>query len=246
MLCQHTRARPLCTPRNTSLYSHATSCAPVPRPLHAIDQGGDDSVQIAKPLVCGRYIAMSQILANREANRRYREKHRELVLARKKIARERPGEKEKQAARNKEWRQRNWFAQSEKKMVYRMKNGAKPRHGVRTPSEMLLRRLEHSVVKWGGVPYGNGGAKRRYIETGRKREENVRRNRAVKQATPLWADRKKILEIYRQAKAIGMTVDHVVPLNSKLVCGLHCEANLQILPMLENAAKAHRIWPGMP
>jgi len=40
-------------------------------------------------------------------------------------------------------------------------------------------------------------------------------------------------------------VDHIYPLQSKWMCGLHCEANLQILTESQNASKGNRWWPGM-
>ena len=70
-------------------------------------------------------------------------------------------------------------------------------------------------------------------------------------ATPSWANREAIEEIYRQALAIErekgerMHVDHIVPLQHPLVCGLHCEANLQILPGDENESKRNNWWPDM-
>lgn len=39
---------------------------------------------------------------------------------------------------------------------------------------------------------------------------------------------------------------HVVPLRHRLVCGLHCEANLRAVPASCNRAKSNRYWPGMP
>lgn len=41
-------------------------------------------------------------------------------------------------------------------------------------------------------------------------------------------------------------VDHIVPLNNKLVCGLHCEANMQVISSAENFAKNNFYWPDMP
>jgi hypothetical protein len=70
--------------------------------------------------------------------------------------------------------------------------------------------------------------------------------------TPPWADRDAILSFYQHAKelraATGVywTVDHIVPLKSPIVCGLHCEANLQILERAENTRKHNKWWPDMP
>ena len=80
----------------------------------------------------------------------------------------------------------------------------------------------------------------------KKRASWAKREAAKKQATPMWADNSAIVEIYKLAADSGMEVDHVVPLNSKLVCGLHCEQNLQLLTPAENRRKSNRTWPDMP
>jgi hypothetical protein len=70
-------------------------------------------------------------------------------------------------------------------------------------------------------------------------------------ATPEWADHDiiralhQIAFLYRKA-GIPANVDHIVPLQSKIVCGLHCQANLTILPKLDNLRKSNRTWPDMP
>lgn len=66
----------------------------------------------------------------------------------------------------------------------------------------------------------------------------VRRDK-VAQNTPIWADRNAISAIYRRARDLGQTVDHVVPLRGKNVSGLHVEYNLQILPRSENSSKSN-------
>lgn len=77
--------------------------------------------------------------------------------------------------------------------------------------------------------------------------------RAVKRrAVPAWADASKIEEFYFAADFLGMVtgewhhVDHIVPLQSKVVCGLHWEGNLQVLPGFDNRSKGNRVWPDMP
>ena len=71
-------------------------------------------------------------------------------------------------------------------------------------------------------------------------------------ATPGWADKRGIEMWYTGAKIMTQLVgkpyhvDHVVPLKSKLVCGLHVPANMQILPGADNSAKGNRYWPDMP
>ena len=65
-------------------------------------------------------------------------------------------------------------------------------------------------------------------------------------ATPRWAEKEKINEIYRQAAMMNKKnpemkyqVDHIIPLNSELVCGLHTHENMQILPATQNQSKGN-------
>ena len=79
------------------------------------------------------------------------------------------------------------------------------------------------------------------------------RRRAVEsKATPLWANQFFIAEVYdlshRRTRMTGILwhVDHIVPLQSDLVCGLHVEHNLACIPAFENLSKNNRCWPDMP
>jgi hypothetical protein len=75
------------------------------------------------------------------------------------------------------------------------------------------------------------------------------KRRAIKlQATPSWADKEHIESLYliaaiNREAGYDLHVDHIVPLRSGLVCGLHCEANLQLLPASVNISKNNRYWP---
>lgn len=79
--------------------------------------------------------------------------------------------------------------------------------------------------------------------------KNAKRRAIAKQATPEWANLQYIEDLYANAaeanelfKDIGIKfhVDHIVPLNSPVVCGLHVEDNLQILTAEENLAKSNK------
>ena len=78
------------------------------------------------------------------------------------------------------------------------------------------------------------------------------KRRAMKlQSVPKWVNDIYVKDVYYFAevankKAPGVyTVDHIVPLISDYVCGLHWEGNLQILTAIENASKSNRYWPQM-
>lgn len=74
------------------------------------------------------------------------------------------------------------------------------------------------------------------------------KRRAIKlQATPAWANELAISLIYKEADRLSKTtnviheVDHMVPLQSPLVCGLHWEGNLQILTRGANRSKSNKL-----
>lgn len=67
------------------------------------------------------------------------------------------------------------------------------------------------------------------------------------QATPKWANKFFISEAYHLAtlrtKMFGFPwhVDHVIPLKSYVVCGLHVESNLQVIPGRQNQSKGNSV-----
>ena len=75
---------------------------------------------------------------------------------------------------------------------------------------------------------------------GKINAKNSKRRAAKLQAMPSWANKKTIAMIYIIADICNKTVDHIVPLQSSVVCGLHWEANLQLLTRQENNSKYNK------
>lgn len=103
---------------------------------------------------------------------------------------------------------------------------------------------------------------RRYVEKNRRRlcENSLRwskanpekqrarvqaRNARIRNAIPVWADQTATQQFYLDCPK-GMDVDHIVPITSRYVCGLHWVGNLQYLDPLQNRIKNNRFWPDMP
>lgn len=82
--------------------------------------------------------------------------------------------------------------------------------------------------------------------------DSMRRITLRLNATPAWANKLFISEAYHLARirseltGVKWHVDHIVPLRSELVCGLHCEANLAVIQAAQNFEKSNRRWPDMP
>ena len=80
--------------------------------------------------------------------------------------------------------------------------------------------------------------------------DNKVRRRKHRQATPPWITRKQksdIRHIYEIAITMTKTtgeqyvVDHIVPLRSEVVCGLHVPWNLRVITQEENLKKSNKL-----
>ena len=82
------------------------------------------------------------------------------------------------------------------------------------------------------------------------RADTKNRRRKHRQATPSWLTKKQKSEM-RELYKIAMTmtkitgvqyvVDHIHPLRSEVLCGLHVPWNLQVLTQEENLAKSNKV-----
>jgi hypothetical protein len=91
-------------------------------------------------------------------------------------------------------------------------------------------------------------AKRRYRAKKPWLHAEYQRTRVAKlrMAMPAWVDRRAIRAVYKEAArlttetGIQYSVDHIVPLSSDRVCGLHVPWNLRVMPLADNARKQNR------
>ena len=74
----------------------------------------------------------------------------------------------------------------------------------------------------------------------------AKRRAAKLERTVPWANNEIIEALYAEARRLSDTtgtlfhVDHVIPLQGKLVSGFHVETNLQILPWYDNLSKSNK------
>ena len=99
---------------------------------------------------------------------------------------------------------------------------------------------------------------REYNKSYRAENSHIRASRQSKYrsskhaATPKWCDEQLVNSIFAFARFLSLAtfgekyhVDHIVPIRSNIVCGLHCPGNLRIITGIENSSKGNRWWPDM-
>ena len=104
--------------------------------------------------------------------------------------------------------------------------------------------------------YRKAGKKYRAANPDKQCAKAAKRRSRLLKATPQWTlddewEQFYLAEIYHLASlrtsVLGKLfhVDHMVPLTSELVCGMHVSYNLQVLLGKENSAKRNYYWPDM-
>jgi hypothetical protein len=160
---------------------------------------------------------------------------------------------ERQRENSRRWREQNADRNRENMRRWREQNRERDREYNRRWYEENAERQRENSRRW----YEKN--RERDLENSRRwqkqnpdkaRAKCMRRLARKKQATPPWADHDAINAIYAEAvrleqeTGIKHHVDHIYPLTSSYLCGLHVAENLQILTYAENISKGNRTWPG--
>lgn len=106
------------------------------------------------------------------------------------------------------------------------------------------------LIEWGrDNPERVAESRQRWYDNNRVRRNfySSKWRAQVRIATPLWADEEIIMGFYEEAAVAGDVtgvphhVDHIVPLQGKLVCGLHTQRNLRVIPASDNVKKRAKL-----
>lgn len=163
---------------------------------------------------------------------KYRKENGDVIGERSKVARKNNLEFFRE--REKVYREQDLENYKERELKYREQNREKARQHA---SDYYQNNIEHCKK-----------VRRDYAKNNRGRLNALEAKRHAQKlkATPIWANQQKMLKMYEQCQQMNEdtnivhNVDHIVPLQSDIVCGLHCEDNLQILTKDENLKKGNK------
>jgi hypothetical protein len=174
---------------------------------------------------------------NEKAVRHYN-RHREAQIA--KMANWRNANRDKMRAASDNWKANNPEANRQSAKAYREEHAEQRAKGMRDWRDRNLDHVNAYRSEWlsqnGGLMAAHG----------------AKRRAAKYQAAPNWLTSEhhaEIAEIYRQSQHLSAStgvphhVDHIVPLQNKVVSGLHVPWNLRIITAQENVRKKNRLIP---
>lgn len=103
----------------------------------------------------------------------------------------------------------------------------------------------HAGAKASKVAYKKQNPHKTRADTVKRRAEKLRRTPPWLTPDDFWMMEQAYEIAAMRTKMFGFSwhVDHVLPLQGRLVSGLHTPYNLQVIPGVENVAKANRYQP---
>ena len=171
---------------------------------------------------------------SRHTRQRDPEKHR--LLDRKRNAEYVKANPEKDAARKLKYRKANPEIAAETNRIYRKEN----REAI-ADWNRKWREENREAIAARRDPEKIAAGKRKWLEANpgyNAAAASLRRARE-RNATPAWFEKDAVFTLFSNT-AKGEHVDHVIPLVNDTVCGLHCLANLETIPALDNWSKNNR------
>lgn len=121
----------------------------------------------------------------------------------------------------------------------------------KNPDKMLARLVKWRINNKDHLKEYNSRHSKEYNKTHKGLIRSISRKTKIKRLNrvPIWADIKEINKIYQESidrsnnSDIKYVVDHIIPLQGKLVSGLHIHSNLQVLDWNINIKKSNKFIP---
>lgn len=188
---------------------------------------------------------------NRLAVQRYRAKNAEKIKQQRALKAEEARQKGREYySRKKEEilsRGREYYQANKEMILDRIKKQKESKR-----EEIYLKQRQARLEDPERFRIAERASKKRNVDKHRHKYANQQAERRALGRKTKWADKETIHAIYELAKTRSMLtgiawhVDHIVPVKSNLVCGLHVEYNLQVIPREVNSSKCNRYWPNHP
>jgi hypothetical protein len=182
----------------------------------------------------------------RKRTAKYRAAHREELLARRRITR--PLHREQERAYGRAHRAANLEQMRARGRAYHAANRSKVRAKDKLSRAKNKDQRRATSQKWvdANRDWVNERARNWRAAHPGYQTPYIVRQKTRQQAIPAWANQQAMKAFYQEAvrltreTGIRHEVDHIYPLRGKTVSGLHCEANLRVVPGSVNRRKSNK------